>query len=481
LRFADAAGFRSILQQANAVNFIKPVVTAFLFARLLISPRFVVPQARTLVIGAALAICSIFIPNALLGFTKKYQEWVVLYGSKSHLYTYHSFIAAVVAGALLLAYANAKSRLWRRTSRLAFLSAVMIALIIVSFAVEVRNEYVAFDQKLSRRKWELMDAVIASSEFSAIPNGANVVAPTLGEHYRGIAIVATGYWSKYVWYKTGKSINFLDDRCPKEAPCYLLVFRQKPHADRQFVAFAKATNSEVRSASEVTIYSMPIESGGALVGSLAPSSSPPELKIDGVPISNVNSELGEFSAELPPATDNGPVQIVKLAGNAAIFPEQVNFLEYGIEPHLRPYSAELAEGIDFTKRAYPHFLVRVSGMSGAEQWGRWTDAKLSRTAELEFRYPLPARFELEITAHGFGPNNALPAIVTVGAVTKKFISTPDWRIHHIHFETDGSARTIEITAPKPTSPSETDPRNNDTRQLGIALSSLRVRELRAGQ
>ena len=133
-----------------------------------------VPQLRTLILGATLTLVGIFLPNLLLGFNQKYQGWVTSGNScvsLSYLYTYYSFISAVVFSALLLAYMNAKSLSWHPGLRRALISIGMIAIMALSFAVEVRNQYFAFDQKLSHRKWELMDEVIQSPAFMGIPDG----------------------------------------------------------------------------------------------------------------------------------------------------------------------------------------------------------------------------------------------------------------------------------------------------------------------
>ena len=144
------------------------------------------------------------------------------------------------------------------------------------------------------------------------------------------------------------------------------------------------------------------------------------------------------------------------------------------------YEATLAQGIDFTKQGYPNFLAEVSGMSKHESWGRWTEAAAGPVAKFRFKQALPKTFTLEITANAFGPNNGAPVKVRVGSIEKTFVITPQktWEeaaTYRLAFETDGTADTMEITPPKPTSPNEIDPKNTDTRKLGIAFISLRIK------
>ncbi len=66
---------------------------------------------------------------------------------------------------------------------------------------------------------------------------------------------------------------------------------------------------------------------------------------------------------------------------------------------LQPrYASTLAEGIDFKRPGYPEFVTEVAGISGAEGWGRWTDANLAPNARIRFSQPLPQDFTAQ--SHG---------------------------------------------------------------------------------
>ena len=189
--FVNSTGFHALLAELRVESVVKALITGALFARLMFVQPFAALPRKVLLAGAAVAFVAIFLPNLLLALTKKYQGWVIDSGSTSYLYTYHSFVAAVIFGALVLALLYARSRHWRTRTRVAVLGAGIAVTMIVSLAVDVRNQYFAFDQKLSHRKWQLMDRVIASPAFERIEDGATLVAPTLGAHQRGLPTLPT--------------------------------------------------------------------------------------------------------------------------------------------------------------------------------------------------------------------------------------------------------------------------------------------------
>jgi hypothetical protein len=137
------------------------------------------------------------------------------------------------------------------------------------------------------------------------------------------------------------------------------------------------------------------------------------------------------------------------------------------------YDATLAEGIDFKKQGYPNFLTEVSGMSGYEPWGRWTEG--GPTAKFRFKQALPKKFTLDITATAFGPNVGAPVKVRAGSVEKTFVITNKApNTYRLQFVVDGTVDSLEFTPPKPTSPSEILPNNGDGRKLGIGLIALKI-------
>lgn len=134
--------------------------------------------------------------------------------------------------------------------------------------------------------------------------------------------------------------------------------------------------------------------------------------------------------------------------------------------------------IDFKQTDYPLIIAEVSGMSGREDWGRWTDGPV---AKFRFNQPLPGKFTLLINAGAYGPNVDQPVIVRAGKIERTFTvpSTATTFIQStaftLNFEGVDSTDTIEILPPKPTRPKDTSPTYNDTRALGIGLISLQIK------
>lgn len=157
-------------------------------------------------------------------------------------------------------------------------------------------------------------------------------------------------------------------------------------------------------------------------------------------------------------------------GSAAPAVAPVTVSTNALEPR---YEATLAEGIDFKRPGFPNFLTEVSGMSGYETHGRWTEG--GPVAKFRFKKALPKKFTLIIVAGAFGPNSGPPVKVRLGNVEKTFVITnKDPNTYRLMFESDGIADTLEFFPPKPISPSEVLPNNGDTRKLGIGFQSLRI-------
>lgn len=151
-------------------------------------------------------------------------------------------------------------------------------------------------------------------------------------------------------------------------------------------------------------------------------------------------------------------------------PTAQTIADNAIQPMVT-YEATLEGGIDFRKPGYPTFITDVSGVSGDEPWGRWTDANLAPAASFHFKEPLPTRFTLELTGYAIGPNAGQPIKIIAGDVEKS-ITLGDAPAQTISVEMDvkNGTSTIELVAPKPIQPSK-----DDTRKLGLALVSLKVK------
>lgn len=138
---------------------------------------------------------------------------------------------------------------------------------------------------------------------------------------------------------------------------------------------------------------------------------------------------------------------------------------------LSPQSADHFS-VDFSKPD-GGMLVQSAGLSGIEPWGRWSDGP---TVKLNFAQPLPKKFKLGLLVEAYGPNAGQAATVTVGAIQQRVVVEKAKKMIEIPFITTGTANSIEVTIPAPTSPHDVNG-SEDQRQLGLGFSKLTVDEL----
>ena len=144
------------------------------------------------------------------------------------------------------------------------------------------------------------------------------------------------------------------------------------------------------------------------------------------------------------------------------------FLVQPAGSHPEPVGQEVGV-IDFKRRNLPHFLVQTDGLSGAENWGRWSDANLSEAVTLRFFDPLPKKFRMELTCVASGANADRPVRVEIGDNVKFFSPTAAVATYEIDFALDRAERTIKLYPSRPTSPASLDTSSSDRRRLGIGL------------
>ncbi|KZC24513.1 hypothetical protein RHOFW104T7_08415 [Rhodanobacter thiooxydans] len=116
----------------------------------------------------------------------------------------------------------------------------------------------------------------------------------------------------------------------------------------------------------------------------------------------------------------------------------------------------------------------MSGLSGAESWGRWTDANLGASAQFHFKNALPQQFKLILETRDFyGINAGQKITVRVGDKQQEFSFDSVDHIQHVEltFADVGTTNTIEIAVPKHSEPSATD-----SRKMGLGLVSLKIRQ-----
>jgi len=335
ITFSSSVDLRVILSKLSIIDLIKPIVVGFIFIRIMTTTNLVFLKTRTLIIGASLAFIGIFLPNLLLGLSLKYQS-LVDSGAHSFVYTYYSFIFVVVFLALLLACIKKMMQSWHYALRVFFVSSFVSFMIFLSLAVELRNQCLAFDQKLAERKWQLMDEFIGSSVFEDIHDDAVISAPTLISNFRGIAVVNPDDWSSYVKYKTGKNIKFTDAKCEDNSrDCYNLLFRQESNSDSQFIVFERNKNFKSSKIAELTIYYNSSQSDAFIMGSFVNHQVNSKVEINGEIARIVGSNFSSRFLTVSGNSDNYNVQIVKIKGNVDFIPESITTSRFNIEPYAQ--------------------------------------------------------------------------------------------------------------------------------------------------
>lgn len=178
-------------------------------------------------------------------------------------------------------------------------------------------------------------------------------------------------------------------------------------------------------------------------------------------------EPNQAPSESAPATQSAVTPPAEASPAAA--PDAQTAAAPQLAPAEAPaYHATLEEGIDFKKPGYPDFIAEVTGVSGREDWGRWTDGP---TATFKFKDPLPKKFTLLVEAGTIGDNLGKPIKFRVGSVEKEAVFKVDIgnpRIATLHFNSEEPGNTLIIIIPSP-SKSPTD-----DRKLGLGLTTMKI-------
>lgn len=325
-----ATGLRQLLENLQSSSLLKALCASALIFGLLNSQKLVNLQYSTIKIGLAVALVTIFLPNLLLGFVEKHQIWVGG-NTRSYLYTYYSFIAACVFLALLLALLSKISqscRHWVRTLMIALLTSCTL---LVTLAVDARNQYIAQDQKLAHRKIQLVDQVVATKEFQSMPEGSALLIGGLMENHRGIAVTTYDFWSSFIKKRTAKPLSFVRDTCPEDSDCYSLVFRQASHQDNQYLIFSKLDDSTRTKSSDIWMFMLPPISAMIISAPFVSSAQfPTEILINRHPIKSV--QQNSFAQQIRRTRTSGPVQKIRLSANVGLNPRSVVISTFNFQP-----------------------------------------------------------------------------------------------------------------------------------------------------
>lgn len=133
-----------------------------------------------------------------------------------------------------------------------------------------------------------------------------------------------------------------------------------------------------------------------------------------------------------------------------------------------------ADSFIFNVAGAPEEVKQFSGISRPESWGRWSNAQLGDEVKIEYKAPLPKKFDLVITAKAFGDNANRPIPVRVGNEEQTLVLGHDVATITLHFNNPTDANTLVIAPPAPVSTNEGNILGHSPRKLGIGMVEIKV-------
>ena len=133
-----------------------------------------------------------------------------------------------------------------------------------------------------------------------------------------------------------------------------------------------------------------------------------------------------------------------------------------------------ADSFLFNVAGAPEEVKQFSGISRPESWGRWSNAQLGSEVKIEYKEPLPEKFDLVITAKAYGPNANKPIPVRVGNSEQTLTLANDVTTTTLHFDNPSRSSTLTIAPPDPQSTNEGNILGHSPRQLGIGMVEIKV-------
>jgi phosphoglycerol transferase len=154
--------------------------------------------------------------------------------------------------------------------------------------------------------------------------------------------------------------------------------------------------------------------------------------------------------------------------------EIMKIADYHVDHLGRRYEADLSQGIDFTRSDYPVFIRDIKGLSDNEKWGRWSDANLHATIDIDFTDSLPQKFRLELKLHPLGPNINKPLKIKIGKIETVFILQDGAHEYSKEIDLgDEAASRISFLPYRAISPQDLN-LSSDGRALGVGFISLKI-------
>jgi hypothetical protein len=139
------------------------------------------------------------------------------------------------------------------------------------------------------------------------------------------------------------------------------------------------------------------------------------------------------------------------------------------------YEAELEQGIDLRREGLPMYVRNLSGVSYAERWGRWTDAKAGDGVRIEFNRDFVGDVCVEVRGRPSSSQLGQQVDLTFGTTTSMFRTSEPALYSYKRAMRLPVATNLLLIKPSSPSPAEWDPRGLRTRRVALAIESIRVR------
>ncbi len=239
-----AIGFAQLIDRCRTEWLVKAVIASVVCSLILLQKRRIF-TAKLFFLAMAGGCACLIAPVVLLGFTEKYQSWVLEHGSLAYVPSYYAYFATIFLISTILLFLNQNIARWRFLS-VSYIVITSVAVAAASLTTDYYNYYLTLDQQLSHLKWRTIDRLTQTDDFKALRDDSVIFAPSLWR-YRGIVMNGETYWSDYLTQKSGKRIwvartsqqfsALASSRTGRQA--YFLAYEQEPKEPNQFVVFSK--------------------------------------------------------------------------------------------------------------------------------------------------------------------------------------------------------------------------------------------------
>ena len=133
-----------------------------------------------------------------------------------------------------------------------------------------------------------------------------------------------------------------------------------------------------------------------------------------------------------------------------------------------------ADSFIFNVAGAPEEVKQFSCSARPELWGRLSNAQLGDAVKIEYKDPLPARFDLIITARAFGQNADKPVPVRVGDSEQTLTLSHEITTTTLHFDNPTGSRLLTIVPPAPQATNEGNILGHAPRRLGIGMVEIKI-------